>query len=183
MVQLVVALRVERLALVGCGPVARSGMGPERAARAASRLGGDGPLAVLGLCGGLTGEVAPGTLLVASEVRGPDGVVPCTAPEALGAALGARVGPLVSSERIVRGGAARAALAADGALAVDMESYWLAGAAAGRPLAVVRGVVDVPGRELLRPLATASAALRALRALRAAVPALERWAHAAPLTF
>ena len=39
----------------------------------------------------------------------------------------------------------------DGVLAVDMESAWLADAADGRPLAVVRVVVDSADRDLLRP--------------------------------
>ena len=51
-------------------------------------------------------------------------------------------------------GAERAVLAAEGALAVDMESAWLAPAAAGRPFAVVRVVLDTPASELHRPLAT-----------------------------
>src|SRR5204862_125250 len=64
-----------------------------------------------------------------------------------------------------------------GAIAVDMESAWLAAAAGARPLAVVRVVVDTPGRELRRPLATARGGLRALRTLRRAVPALQTWAE------
>jgi 4-hydroxy-3-methylbut-2-enyl diphosphate reductase len=70
-------------------------------------------------------------------------------------------------------GRARAALAATGAVAVDMESAWLAAAAADpdRPLAVVRAVLDGPGRELADPRP-------ALRALRAAAPVLAEWAAA-----
>ena len=85
---------------------------------------------------------------------------------------------MVSAERAATG-AERGRLEATGALIVDMESWWLAAGAADRPLAVVRVVVDTPGRELRNPLATASGGLRALRALRRLGPALDRWAQAA----
>ena len=62
-----------------------------------------------------------------------------------------------------------ASVAGRGALAVDMESAWLAAAADGRPLAVVRVVVETPGREL-STRAPPSPASRALAALRRATP-------------
>jgi 4-hydroxy-3-methylbut-2-enyl diphosphate reductase len=76
-------------------------------------------------------------------------------------------------------GAERGELRRAGAIAVDMESAWLAEGASDRPFAVVRVVVDTPGRELRRPLATARGGVRALRTLRRAMPALRRWAGAA----
>jgi 4-hydroxy-3-methylbut-2-enyl diphosphate reductase len=159
--------------------VLRTGMGPERsrtAARAAD-LPADA-VAVAGLAGALDASVRPGDLVVASEVRGPEGSVACPGAEALALllrrrGLRARVGPLLSSPRLVRG-RERAQLARGGALAVDMESAWLVAAAAGRPFAVVRAVVDRPGGELLGPR-TPLAGIRALRALRRAAPALEEW--------
>jgi 4-hydroxy-3-methylbut-2-enyl diphosphate reductase len=87
-----------------------------------------------------------------------------------------RVGPLVSADHVVRG-PERAALAAEGALAADMESAWLAPAAAGRPLAVLRVALDTPERELHRPLATLAGGFTAWRALRRAAPALALWAR------
>ena len=70
------------------------------------------------------------------------------------------------------------ALARTGALAVDMESAWLAPAAAGRPFAVVRVVLDTPAHEICRSLATLAGGLAAWRALRRAAPALALWARA-----
>jgi 4-hydroxy-3-methylbut-2-enyl diphosphate reductase len=59
-----------------------------------------------------------------------------------------------------------------------MESAWLAPAAAGRPFAVLRVVLDTPARELHRPFATAAGGLAAWRSLRRAAPALALWAAA-----
>jgi len=87
-----------------------------------------------------------------------------------------RVGPVASADHLVRG-AERAALAAQGALAADMESAWLAPAAAGKPFAVLRVVLDTPDRELSGPLATLAGGLTAWRALRRAAPALALWAR------
>ncbi len=69
-------------------------------------------------------------------------------------------------------------LAGEGALAVDMESAWLARAAGERPFAVLRVVLDAPAREIHRPLATLAGGLAAWRALRRAAPALALWARA-----
>ena len=185
------ALRLEARALAPALPGARvipSGMGRRAARRAAGlleRAPGTGPVAVAGLAGALEEGLAPGDLVVATEVRGPGGApVPCPAAGPLLAALRrhglpARAGPILTVERLVRG-AERARLAATGALAADMESAWLARAASARgaPLAVVRAVADAPGRELARPGAP-RAALRALGALRRAAPALADWARAA----
>jgi 4-hydroxy-3-methylbut-2-enyl diphosphate reductase len=71
----------------------------------------------------------------------------------------------------------RSRLGDDGVLAVDMESFWLAAAAGGRPLAVLRVVVETRDRRLVDPR-TAVAGARALAALRRAGRALEEWAAA-----
>jgi 4-hydroxy-3-methylbut-2-enyl diphosphate reductase len=63
-------------------------------------------------------------------------------------------------------------------LAVDMESAWLAAAAAGRPLAVLRVVVETAGRRLVDPR-TLVAGTHALVNLRRAGDALDEWAAAA----
>jgi 4-hydroxy-3-methylbut-2-en-1-yl diphosphate reductase len=178
-------LRIEGAAL-RCGLpgalVLRSGLGAARsraAAPAAARLPA-AAVAVAGFCGAVSAGLAPGDVVVASEVRGPEGVISCEA-RSLVAALAAlgienvRVGPVASSDHVVRG-AERRALAAEGALAADMESAWLAPAAAGRPFAVLRVVLDTPERELSRPLATLAGAFAAWRALCRAAPALALWA-------
>ncbi len=191
------ALRVEARVLRSALPgarVVRTGMGPERAAAAAGRWASGEPgaaLAVAGLCAGLDPKLRPGDVVVASEVRGPDGVLGCPSAGMLLAALARRgvrahPGPLVSVDHLVRGDR-RARLHATDAIAADMESAFLAAAAGlagpggagdpGRatPLAVLRVVVDSPGRELARPGIIVDGP-RALRALRRAAPALADWA-------
>jgi 4-hydroxy-3-methylbut-2-enyl diphosphate reductase len=85
------------------------------------------------------------------------------------------VGAIASSARI-EGPAERRARAGT-ALALDMESAWLAAAAGDRPLAVLRVVVDAEGRRLADPR-IARAGVRALRSLRAARGALADWGAA-----
>ncbi len=184
-------LRLEAWALAaglgGAAAVARCGYGMRRAAAAAERIraGRPRPIAVAGFGGALAAGLAPGDLVVATEVRdGAGDAVPCPSAELLAGALrragrSVRLGPILTVDRLVRG-AERDRLAASGALAVDMESYPLAKAAAeaGAPLAVVRSVVDTPARPLLHP-ATPAASLAALRALRAAGDPLGAWALAA----
>jgi 4-hydroxy-3-methylbut-2-enyl diphosphate reductase len=180
-----VALRLEARALRRGAPelrVVRTGMGPQRARLAARRLAADAApaVAVAGLCGALDPALAPGDIVVASELRGAaGGPVPletatlCRELERLG--LSACVGPLRSVARVVRGRAERERLAVRGAVAVDMESAWLAAAAGPRPLAVLRVVLDAPDHELLRPT-TPRNLLIALSRLRRAAPALAAWA-------
>ena len=179
-------LRIERAAL-RCGLpgalVLHSGMGAARSRAAASSAAciPAVAVAVAGFCGAVSGGMLPGDVVVASEVRGPEGVTTCEARPVVAAlaALGienVRVGPVASVDHVV-GGAERRALAAGGALAADMESAWLAPAAAGRPFAVLRVVLDTPERELSRPLTTLAGALAAWRALRRAAPALALWAQ------
>jgi len=179
-------LRIERAAVRRGLPgalVLHSGMGAARsrsAALAGARLPADA-VAVVGFCGAVAAGLRPGDVVVAGEVRGPEGVTACETQPVVAAlaALGVenvRVGPVVSADHVVRG-AERAALAAQGALAADMESAWLAPAAAGKPFAVLRVVLDTPDRELSRPLATLASGLAAWRALRRATPALALWAR------
>ena len=203
-------MAVEAAALRWAAPgvtVVRTGMGPERAAAAAAvaRRSPGRAVAVAGFCGALTGDLRPGDIVVATEVRGPDGG-PRTEPvgcswEPLVAALRTQgvervfTGPVLSVDHVVRG-AERAVLAAAAQsraarrepaagepaaaaeqataapLVVDMESAWLADAAAGRPFAVLRVVLDAPGRKLGQALAMPIAGVRAWRALRRAAPAL-----------
>jgi 4-hydroxy-3-methylbut-2-enyl diphosphate reductase len=184
-------LRIEAAAVRAGAPgarVERTGMGARRARRAAAAFGGAGidgaaAVAIAGFGGALDPSLEPGELVVATEVRSPSGVViACPGAELLAGllrrrGLRARSGPIASTRRPVTGAAAREELRATGAIAVDMESAWLAPVAGERPLAVVRAVVDGPGRELLDPRATIAGALRARRALREAARALEAWAR------
>ena len=164
--------------------VLRSGMGAARARSAApvaARVPADA-VAVAGFCGAVAGGLRAGDIVVASEVLGPEGVTGCDVRPVV-AALAAvgieriRVGPIASVDHVVHG-AERAARAGEGALAVDMESAWLAPAAAGRPFAVLRVVLDTPARELARPMAALAGGVAAWRALRRAAPALALWARA-----
>jgi 4-hydroxy-3-methylbut-2-enyl diphosphate reductase len=140
-------------------------------------------VAVAGFCGALDSTLHVGEVVVASEIRGPGGRRTLPSSGMLVAALSrlgipARMGPILSVDHLVRGGE-RDELAETGAIAVDMETAWLASAANGHPLAVMRVVSDSPGRDLIaHPLATAVGGLRAYRALARAVPALETWAKA-----
>jgi 4-hydroxy-3-methylbut-2-enyl diphosphate reductase len=180
-------LRIERAALRRGLPDAQvlcSGMGAARAqatARTAARVPARA-VAVTGFCGAVVPWLRAGDVVVAGEVRGPNGITSCASlplVEAL-VALGidrVHAGPVASAGHVVRG-AERGMLAREGVLAVDMESAWLAPAAAGRPFAVLRVVLDTPARELHRPFATAAGGLAAWRSLRRAAPALALWAAA-----
>jgi 4-hydroxy-3-methylbut-2-en-1-yl diphosphate reductase len=183
--------------------VIRTGAGPKRSAAAMLRRpAGPGPTVIAGVGGALVAGLRPGDLVVADRILAADGTV---VRELAGAALlagvlrrqglQARVGTIISTDKVVRGSAARAALAATGAVAVDMESAAIAGALAAAPggatrpgalgsslgatgaFAVVRAIADTVERELLSP-ATVTGGIAALRSLRAAVPAIEAWAAA-----
>ncbi len=182
-----VPLRIEQLAL-GVPPgsrVLRTGMGPARARIAAARaLADPAPaLAVAGLCAGIAPELAAGDVVCAVELAGADGErIALPAGPLLACALrrrGLRVhtGALLSSERIL--GPGERDLRRGEALAVDMESVWLAAGAAGRPLAVARVVADVAGRRLADPRLLI-AGPQALRSLRRVGGALSEWAAALP---
>jgi 4-hydroxy-3-methylbut-2-enyl diphosphate reductase len=184
---LVAPLRLEARAVRRGAPgvrVLRSGVGRRRARRAGGRIGQlpGRAVAVTGFAGALSSELRPGDVVVATEVRGADEPVRCVATKLVASMLrraGLRVhaGPIVSVPHIVMG-AERARLAGSGALAVDMESAWVARGCAGRPWAVVRAVVDTPGRGLHRPLATVAGALRAYRALARVGAVLADWSSA-----
>jgi hypothetical protein len=120
-------------------------------------LGGEG-------CGGGVPVVALSAPLLAGALR------------RLG--LTVHIGPIVSVPRVVHG-RARGRLAATGALAVDMESGWLASisAAAGEPFAVARVVVDTVDHPLWS-VVTVARGVRGLRTLRRMAPALAQWVAA-----
>ena len=186
-------LRLEARAVAAGAPeatVVRTGMGPRRAAATARRLRPTGPVAgwsavaVTGVGGALVNGLAPGDLVVADRVLQSSGETVAELPAAALIAADLRrhglmvhVGAVVSTDRLVHG-AARARLAATGAVLADMESAALLAQPWGIPTAVVRAVSDAPGHELWS-VATPAHGLAALRALRAAAPTLQRWAAAA----
>ena len=157
--------------------VLRTGYGTVRAGRAAQEISHSryDQVVVMGVGGALTSDLKPGDLVVATRV----GDVDCPSAELLAAelrraGLTVHLGPVVTVDHLVKK-AERAELAASGAILADMESAPLAGAAGGRPVAVVRAVSDNPDR----PVAgIVSGGLAALRSLRKAAPAVERWASA-----
>lgn len=163
--------------------VAKTGMGPQRARRAARELPdrAAGAMLVLGFCGGLDESSVPGEVIVAEEVYAaadeghPEQPVRCDLHEQLlprltGLGMKVRTGRVVCVSKLALG-ERRAQLQAEGAIAVDMESVWLAAGAAGRPFGVVRVVLDSPSHELLRVRAVGGA-LRAASALRRVAGAL-----------
>jgi 4-hydroxy-3-methylbut-2-en-1-yl diphosphate reductase len=179
-------LRVEA-ALISSGArgarVRKTGMGPDRAKAAAGELAAHagGVMLVLGFCGGLDEASVPGEVIVAEEVYAAadeghtEERVRCEMTAGLlqrltGRGLKVRTGNVVCVSRLALG-ERRAELHAGGAIAVDMESVWLAPGARGRPFAVVRVVLDSPSHELMRPQA-AIGALRAAWTLRRVAGAL-----------
>jgi 4-hydroxy-3-methylbut-2-en-1-yl diphosphate reductase len=177
-------LRIEALA-ARHSQTLRTGMGPERARAAAARAARvpARAVAVLGFCGSLDDSLEPGDVVLASELRGNGAPLQCRPSQQLvkelsQSGLTIREGPIVSVPKLSRG-AARAALAEDGSIAVDMESAWLAPAAGDRPFAALRAVVDTPRRELVR-FSTIPHGVKAYRALGRAARALERWTATLP---
>ena len=170
-------------AVIPSAIVVRTGMGPVRAAAAVPRLLAIGPavFAVAGVAGALTKLPVAGDVVVASEVRpiGAAEPVLTTNPAGLaemlrGAGFSVHVGPVVSTDHMVHR-RERISLALSGAIAVDMETAMLAGAAGGAPFAALRVIVDTPARPLFHP-ATLVSGITALRVLSRAAPILRAWA-------
>lgn len=157
-------------------------MGPRRARAAVPALLEDPgeALLVLGFGGGLAQDSEVGEVVVADEVRGPEGMrVGCADANVLAEVLEAsglsvRCGAVSSVKRPAMG-KTRVKLHEQGAIAVDMESAWLAAAAGDRPFAVVRVLSDTPRRELTRPLLTVAGVARASATLRRVATALHGW--------
>jgi 4-hydroxy-3-methylbut-2-en-1-yl diphosphate reductase len=167
--------------------VRKTGMGPVHSKAAAAALAHERAqgLLVLGFCGGLDDTSVPGEVIVAEEVYAAvdeghaEEPIRCAATHELipllaGRGMKVRPGRIACVSRLALG-ERRRKLHEGGAIAVDMESVWLAAGAAGRPFAVVRIVLDSPNHELLRPRA-AVGAVRAALALRRVAVALHEWA-------
>ena len=163
--------------------VHRVGMGPRRAARGVDIARGavGRPVMIAGFCGALDPALEPGEVILASELRGPTGTTPCADATILAgvlrrAGLRVRVGPIASSQRLVLR-ERRRTLHRTGAIAVDMESAWLAPEANAQPLVTLRVVLDTQRHELHRPLRTVSGAALAYATLRRACALVEEWAR------
>ena len=175
-------MAIEEVALRTKSRVLRTGIGPQRARIAAARglaIEANG-VVIAGLCGGVDPRLRPGDVVCASELRREDGsTVEITGGARLADVvrrhgLRAYVGAIVSTDRVLTP-AERTRL--NGALAVDMESAWLAEAAGGRPLVVLRVVVDAAGRRLADPRIAVDG-VRALRTLRRCGAVLSEWSDA-----
>ena len=176
----VAAMRLEALAIGG--KVVRTGMGHVRAhaasTRLASRIEPGAAVVLAGISGGLDPQLRPGEIVVATSVRGPDGdeldlSVPdatAVATELRAAGRSVHLGPIVSSKTLVHG-ERRTELARSGALAVDMESAWVARAMSDHRLVIVRLVADTAGNFMVG-LVKGLVALRHVRA------PIDRWPSA-----
>jgi 4-hydroxy-3-methylbut-2-enyl diphosphate reductase len=166
--------------------VRKTGMGPARSKVAAEALAREqaDALLVLGFCGGLDEGSVPGEVIVADELYAAsdeghlEEPVRCARTGELltmlaGRGMKVRPGRIACVSRLALGDRRRE-LHAQGAVAVDMESVWLAAGAGARPFGVVRVVLDSPSHELLRPQAAAGA-VRAARALRHVARSLGEW--------
>jgi 4-hydroxy-3-methylbut-2-enyl diphosphate reductase len=164
--------------------VRHAGMGATRGKKAAdqSRPLPFGALMVMGTAAGLSDDLEPGDLIVATEVSDGETTVRLPGADLLAAelrraGLRARAGRLVTVPKLVRA-ADRERLAAEGFLAADMESAALLAAAAGRPAAVIRSVSDAGFGPGMASTKVVRGGIAALRALRQAAPVAEKWAAA-----
>src|SRR4051812_5478040 len=128
----------------------------------------DAAVVTTGFCAGLAPGMRPGDIVVSDE--GHDSAALAAALKAAGNTV--HTGPLAESDHVVRG-AERTALAATGAIAVDMESAAMRRAAlaeGAQHVAAARVVVDTPEYELVR-VGTLRTGIIAFRVLRDLVPA------------
>jgi 4-hydroxy-3-methylbut-2-en-1-yl diphosphate reductase len=172
---------------------------PIRTGRAAGTIRDD-PVLVAGVGGALTDRIAPGDLVVATEIRRTDRTAPShaadrttpshaadliagvpshaahlVAGELRRAGLTVHTGPLVTTDHVVDSADERRALAASGAIAVDTESALIA-SDDGRCI-VVRAIVDNAEHPLAR-VGMPLRGIKALAALRRSAPVLDAWAAA-----
>ncbi len=135
---------------------------PAKAAALAGEMISSGCKALLsfGMAGGLSPDLKPGAVIVASSVKAPDGTVfetsrPWleTVRDVIGedASVAISTGAIAGSDRVVATSAAKRALAEEtGAVIVDMESHAVAKAAAdgGAAVLAIRAVADPVDRAI-----------------------------------
>lgn len=146
---IVVGLRAEARLLRGCPLVACAGAEPENAARALLAAGATRLLS-FGLAGGLDPALAPGALVLASEIVTTGNRCPTDPAWADSIATPAMVrAPLLgSASPLLNPTTKAAAFRETGAVAVDLESGAVAAVAAamGVPLLALRAVADPAGQ-------------------------------------
>jgi nucleoside phosphorylase len=150
----------------------RIGMGQAKACRDHPGLDGTGPVAILGVAGGLAPQLVVPDVVVASRVVTTDGFErdcphgPGLAERLSAAGLRAHLGTVLSVPKIVEGPERSELAKKYDALACDMESGYLAERLApDRPFVVVRALSDSVTQPLFSPriLKQGAAALRAVR--------------------
>jgi 4-hydroxy-3-methylbut-2-enyl diphosphate reductase len=164
--------------------VLHAGMGATRARKSAGRSQPKsfGAMVVMGTAAGLSDDLRPGDLVVASEVTDGETTIALPGAELLAAelrrvGLTARAGRLITVPKIVKS-SERRQLAAQGYLAADMETAALLGAADGRPMAVIRAVSDAGLGPGIASSGLVRGGIAALRSLHRAAPVAEKWAAA-----
>jgi 4-hydroxy-3-methylbut-2-en-1-yl diphosphate reductase len=164
--------------------VLHTGMGATRARKSADKGTPHpfGAMVVMGTAAGLSDDLRPGDLVVATEVSDGETTVALPGAELLAAelrraGLTARAGRLVTVPKLVKS-SERVRLAADGYLAADMETAALLGASGGRPVAVIRAVSDAGFGPGIASSGLIRGGIAALRSLRKAAPVAEKWAAA-----
>ena len=181
-----VPMRVEERALrkggIPAESIVRIGMGRARSLAAVEQLRARefDRLVIAGVCGSLDASFRPGDVLLPSRVSATDvGTTECAVDESLVEALRAagltvRSGTLVSHPKLETNKKAVRRHESSGAVAVDMESAWLATLAGDRPVTVVRVASDSPDKPVFHPGVLYWGAL-ALRRLATAARVLGRW--------
>jgi len=168
--------------------VLHTGMGATRARKSADKRPPHpfGAMVVMGTAAGLSDDLSPGDLVVATEVSDGETTVPLPGADLLAAelrraGLTARAGRVITVQKLVKS-SQRLRLAADGYLAADMETAALLGTIRntgdGRPVAVIRAVSDAGFGPGLASSGLIRGGIAALRSLRRAAPVAEKWAAA-----
>jgi 4-hydroxy-3-methylbut-2-enyl diphosphate reductase len=171
-----------RVVVADPGPAAR-----EAAARLAASLAPGDPVVLIGTAQAIAPDLAPGSLVVATELVGPDGgghrQLPgarLVADELRRLGLGTRCGPVLTARPGPGAASVMGAAALPTAVAVDTFGAWAVRALGARPLAAVLAVTGqrFPAGDRPPGGAVPEAELRTLGALLRARPPLERWASA-----
>lgn len=137
---------------------------------------------VSGVCGTLSAQLRPGSVVVPDVVLHKDGRrFYCTGADELARLLRAAglpvvQGMLLTTPKIELGKAQMARNAETGAIAVDMETATLFDQAGSKPFAAVRVVSDGVDASMFSPMILKRGYL-ALKHVCAATPALEQWAR------
>jgi 4-hydroxy-3-methylbut-2-enyl diphosphate reductase len=166
--------------------IERIGMGRKKSSAAIERLRDRDfdRLVIAGVCGSLDPSFRAGDVLVPSEVFAFDvPPIKCEVDQTLIGALRAagltvRTGTLVSAAQLESNKKAVKRHEGNGAVAVDMESAWLATLAGDRPVVVVRVASDSPKQPVFHP-GVVIWGTRSLKRLAQASRVVGKWATSA----